>query len=422
MKNSECINFVVVSDFRSHPLNAAIAIYKSLKRKKKKVKLIVAKKYFDSQDCGSHLPYLYKLAKYWWLRIWHVLAYVQGREDTELTKRMENGINSSLQSITCDSGASKQNYPRLYASLHRASIGAQEIMNTILADVESIDKVYIFNGRTAASYPIARGCFDKGISVEFYEYSHRNDGYKLYPCAPHSTTRLGKAVTDFRKVCILSSPNFFTRANAWKLMRLSNPYTKEYKKLAQKSFDVVVFLGSDHEYTCLDEDISEYRYIGNFELVKLVLAKYGTNSKIAVRAHPNQAIDKNYKIKLCEIEKLCTDSGVTYYQPNSKISSYDLIRNSNITAVEFSSIAYDAILLGRKVDLFNDLDLKYFLSSLTTAQSNDAEYVSQYICEIMCLYDELYFEKFDILTSFVCWFCSRVEWVVLKSSTPKYLC
>jgi len=419
MTNSALINLVVVSDFRALPLTAAIDIYKLLKLKKKKVKFIVAEKYFDSEDYGSHLPYFYKLTKYWWLRMQYDVALIPDKEKTELTRPEEKGVISSLQSITCDSSASKRNYPRLYASLRRASIGAKEITEFVFANDRLIDKVYIFNGRTAASYPIARGCFDRGISVGFYEYAASFDGYKLFPCAPHSTTRLGKAVSEYRKVCLVSAPELFKRANAWKLMRLSNPYTKHYQKLADKSFDVVVFLGSDHEYTCLDEDISGYRYIGNYELVKLVIDKYGSNSKIAVRAHPNQSIDKNHHIILRDVEKLCNDNDVTFYHPNSNISSYDLIINSTVTAVEFSSIAYDAILLGKKVELFNDLDLKYFLQSLTLAQSNDTQYVTQHICELMSLYDDLYFERFDVLTSAVCWFWSHVEWRLLKVGTPK---
>jgi hypothetical protein len=417
-KNSELVNYIVINDFRSHPVNAAIAIYQSLKRKNIDVKIIVAEKYLNYHDYGSKLPYFYKLVKYLWLRLWYQVVCISDKKSTILTTIEEKGILSSLHSITLDSSASEDKYPSLYNILHGAAIGAKQIFES-LQHANNIEKIYLFNGRTAGTYPIARGCFDYKIKIEFYEYADRNGGFKLFPCAPHDTAKLGKAVVEYRKVCLLTSQKLFQRANEWRLKRLTNPYTKFYQIKYENSFDVVVFLGSDHEYTCLDEDISGYRYIGNYELVKQVLAKYGTSARIAVRAHPNQAADKNHKHILKNIENLCEVNGITFFGPNSNVSSYDLIKNSSVTAVEFSSIAYDAILLGRKVELFNDLDLKYFLQSLSIDQLNDKSYVSNYICELMCLYDELYFERFNMWQGFSSWFWSRFEWKLLQVSKFK---
>lgn len=421
MVSKKAIRYVVINDFRALPFSSAIHIYNNNEKNNHVTKFIVSERFIDSEDYGAHIPSIYKLIKYWWIKTIYNVVIIKGDTNTQLTISEKGGVTSSLQSITSDSSASVCNYPRLYKQLEQSSLGAKEIKEFILNSGEMVDKVYIFNGRTAASYPIARGCFDKGIALEFYEYPQGLHGYKLFPCAPHNTTYLGKAVSDFRKVCIISAPELLKRANAWKLARLTNPHTKRYRNPPEKKFDVVVFLGSSHEYTCLDEDISGYRFIGNFNLVKSVIKKYKDNSSIAVRAHPNQSSDRSNHIILKEIRDICLEAGVVFYEPSSDVSSYDLIKHSEITAVEFSSIAYDAILMGKNVDLFNDLDLKMFLNDLSSKEHEDKDFVSSRVCELMCLYDDLYLERFDMVTASMCKFWTMVEWKLLKSHTPKIL-
>jgi len=415
------IYYIVLNDFRALPYSAAIDIYKRNKCKGRSVKIILSERYFSSDDYGSHLPRFYKKAKFWWLQLQYDVILTSANKSTKLTIQEESGVNSSLQSITFDSSASESSYPKLYETLRQSSIGAKEVKEFIFLTADEKSKVYVFNGRTAGSYPIVRGCFDKSIEVEFYEYSENFRGYKLFPCAPHNTSQLGRAVSRFRKICLVSAPSLNDRACSWARRRLSNPYTNLYRESPDQTFDVVVFLGSDHEYTCLDEDITGCRYIGNYEMVRLVIEKYGKNLNVAVRCHPNQYLDKNHRKVLESVELLCQENDVTFYPPNSEISSYDLIRNSVITAVEFSSIAYDAVLLGKKVELYNDLDLKYFLQSITLDQANNAEYVAHYVSELMCLYTDLYFERFELLTRATCSFWTHVEWKLLKANNPKCL-
>lgn len=416
MKTLKSTNYIVINDFRAVPLAAAMDIYK---RSKIQAAFIVSARFFRAQDYGENLPWIYKYIKWLWLWFRYDTVFIRACGDAQLNTADKLGIISSLQSITCDSSASDLTYPRVYKHLEQLSIGAKEVRDYIIRHRTGVISVYIFNGRTASSYPIVRGCFDNQISMKFYEYADGNHGYKLYPCAPHNTTQLGKAVSKFRHVCIISAPDLYKRSIKWRKMRLSNPFTKTYRTEANKAYDVSVFLGSDHEYTCVDEDISGFRYRGNYELVKSVIKKYGPGSRIAVKAHPNQAVDKNHQEILNRIEVLCADYDIDFFSAKSEISSYDLIRKSRITAVEFSSIAFDAILLGKTVDIFSDLDLKYFLAQLHQDQRQDSDYVVQYISELMILYDNLYFEPFIKRVYLLCKLGSAFEWWILRAQTSR---
>lgn len=410
--------YIVITDFRALPWFSAMNMARRLNRRHK-ISFIVSSRYIHSDDYGTHLPTLYKTLKLKVLGYFFKLIEVEAYSGTTIGELDATGIISSLQSITCDSKACEMTYPLLYKKLYESALGGKEIYNFISSSNPIATKVYIFNGRTASSYPIVRGCFDRGIEVAYYEYaSSPYCGYRLYPYPPHSTKRLGLDVIKFRKSCIKSKKEMYLGGVKWKHNKLNNPYVINYKEKTDLKYDVVVFLGSDHEYTCVDEDITGFKFIGNLGLVKAVIDKYGPVNSIAVRAHPNQLNDINYKPTLDAIYNLCTDSGVDFFDPYSTISSYDLIKNSSIVAVEFSSIAYDAIFFGKKVYLFGDLDLKEILLQVPDSLLEDSDYIASYLSEVMALYEDLFYIRFNPIEKFVCRAVGSFEYRVLRCSRP----
>lgn len=397
---------------------AAVNIARRASRQKKIV-FIVSRRFFDGVDYGVFLPAIYKKLKVAIVNIFFPVIYVDPVLGANLTDVDRMGVLSSLKSITHDSAATDFSYPRLFASLSESAIGAREIFDYLLK-VSPPNRVYVFNGRTASSYPIVRGCFDHEIPVAYYEYgSNSHSGYRLYPYPPHSTTRLGADISQFRKVCLRSIPELYLKGKKWRHEKLNNVFTKGYSETVSINYDVVIFLGSDHEYTCVDEDISGFKFLGNLGLVKAVIAKYGKDYSIAVRAHPNQLTDKSYKSALASIEDICHEFGLKYYGPDSKISSYALIESSSIVAVEFSSIAYDAIFLGKKVDIFGDLDLRVILSNQAGSYSSQNN-VSEYVSEVVCLYEDLFSARLNPLEELVCKCLRFFEWRILRShAIPK---
>jgi hypothetical protein len=410
--------YIIITDFRALPWFAAINMARRLSRRQK-ISFIVSARYLYSDDYGSHLPTLYKILKIKILCYFFKLIKVEAYSGTTINQLDATGIISSLQSITCDSKACEMTYPQLYKKLYESALGGKEIFNYICSSNHFTSKVYIFNGRTASSYPIVRGCFDQGIEVAYYEYASTSySGYRLYPYPPHDTKRLGLDVIKFRKSCLKSKKEIYLGGVNWKHNKLNNSHVVNYKEKTNLKYDVVAFLGSDHEYTCLDEDITGFKFVGNLGFVKAVIDKYGLTHSIAVRAHPNQRNDINYRSTLDAIYKLCKDSGVDFFDPHSAISSYDLIKNSSIVAVEFSSIAYDAIFLGKKVYLFGDLDLKNILLQIPDKLRENTDYIASYVSEVMALYDDLFFIRFSRIEKFVCRAVGSFEYRVLRCSVP----
>jgi hypothetical protein len=410
-------NFIVINDFRALPVMAALSIAKRVDHSGR-VAFIVSKRFLISNDYGQYLPSSYKKIKLWWLSFFYKIIYVQCSDETLLLDEEQVGIDSSLKSITCDSLASNRLYPMLYRQLLEQSLGAAEVAK-YLCSIEVPSKVFIFNGRTASSQPIVKRCHKSGINLTYYEYADSPfSGYRLYPYAPHSTTKLGKDLCNFRNYCIKSVPEIFIQGKAWEENKLNNPYTKSYSKVSNAQHDVIVFLGSDHEYTHLDEEIAGFKCIGNLGMAKAVIKKYGSDKNIAVRAHPNQLSDASYKTTLVPIMALCKQHGLIFYGPDSEISSYELIKNSTIVAVEYSSIAHDAVLLGAQVDIFGDLDLKVIIAQAPAHIREDASRLKNYVREILSLYNDLYFVRFQRYQALAARIVSIFEWRVLRCAKP----
>jgi hypothetical protein len=409
--------YIVISDFRALPCIAAMNMAIRFS-KNRNITFVVSKRFLSAEDYGQYFHPIYKIIKLKIISVFYKLIYVEKNSDSALSQSDELGVISSLQSITCDSNASEVTYPSLFAKLSELALGSKEIFKCITS-VNLPDRVFVFNGRTASSYPLVRSCFDQNITVAYYEYaSNHYSGYRLYPYPPHSTTRLGEDVVRFRSICLRPIPEIYLRGKQWGQAKLANAYTKHYQESAKINYDVVVFLGSDHEYTCLDADLSGFKYIGNVGLVKAVIDKYSENYSIAVRAHPNQVNDKSYKLTLASISDLCNEFNLGFYGPDSKISSYELIKNSSIVAVELSSIASDAILLGKNVEIFGDLDLRVILSHTSAFQLLDKNYLPVHVREIMSLYEDLFFVKFNYFERLFCRILSSFEWQILRASSP----
>jgi hypothetical protein len=182
---------------------------------------------------------------------------------------------------------------------------------------------------------------------------------------------------------IKSNPDIFKQGVEYENNKLNNNYTSHYSENIFDTYDIVVFLGSDHEYTNLQLDIVEMKVIGNLKLLEYVIEKYGIEKKIAVRAHPNQSNDPNRNLILKPIIEMCKKYEFNFFEPESGVSSYDLINKSDLVVVEYSSIAYDAIFLGAEVDIVGDLALKSIIDLLPENIKNNKIERKNYSREIL---------------------------------------
>lgn len=409
--------YIVISDFRALPVMAALHLADN-SDDAVSIVFIVSRRFLRSNDYGQYLPISYKKIKLWWLSFFYELLYVPCSDATLLLDEELIGIRSSLKSITCDSCASERSYPILYKQLLDQALGAKEVAEYLRA-IKTPSKIYLFNGRTAASQAIVKICYNCNISLDYYEYADAPySGYRLYPHAPHNTVKIGENLCSFRNYVLRSVPDIFILGKTWSDNKLSNPFTNSYSIESVAKYDVVIFLGSDHEYTDIDEDTSGFNVIGNLALVETVIAKYGSNKNMAVRAHPNQRSDVNFEITLKPVVDLCKQHNLTFYGPDSGVSSYDLIKSSSVVAVEYSSIAYDAVMLGAEVDIFSNLDLKIIIDRAPAHIRMDSGCLKAYVREILSLHGDLFFVRFNPLKALAARVLSFFEFRVLRCAKP----
>jgi len=404
-----------MNDLRALPMMAAVNIARRFS-KRSDTFLMVSNRSLASSDYGQHLPAIYKKLKVKIASLFVRIIYITPNYASSLSEAELKGVVSSLQSITCDSKASRESYPELFRLLSEVALGAKDVFDYI-ARSKPVARVFVFNGRTASSHPVVIGCHNLAIKVSYYEFGYNSySGYRLYPYPPHSTKLLGEDLCRFRKICLKSVPDIYLKGKRWGADKLKNVYTKQYLETTEAKYDIAIFLGSEHEYSNIEEEICGFKFIGNLGLISAVINKYGLGKKIAVRAHPNQATDRNYKITLEPIISLCEKNGFMFYGPESKISSYELIKNSSVVAVEFSSIGHDAVLLGKQVDVIGDLDLKVILSKIDHDRLSDRDYIAAYTREVLALYEDIFFVKFNLYEAFVSRALTVLEWRVMRSS------
>ena len=383
---------IILNDFRSFPITSAFSIAKM--HGKKKICFVYSKRFLGANEYGQNLPKWYKKTKIFFIKIFYKVVEAPKLSDEYLNESMILGIDSSLQSITCDSGSTSNKYPILYENLKQQAIGSNEIAKYVLGLKTKPNCVYLFNGRTASSSSIIFSLHLSKICLNYYEFASKPNGFLLFPFPCHNSLRIGKELFKLWKNAIISNPRLFQNGVNFEKEKLNNFYTKYYSEEALVNYDIVVFLSSDHEYTNLQEEIIEIQFIKNNELLDYVINKYGVDKKIAVRAHPNQSNDPNCNVALNPIIEKCNKFGLYFFHPKSRISSYDLIKNSSLVVVGLSSIAYDAVFLGAKVDIVGNVALKSIINSLPEIIKEDSREIKVLSREILSLAEDLCFNKY----------------------------
>jgi hypothetical protein len=407
----------ILTNFRILPY---LSILQELIKNSKNKKLILtSRESITGFDYGEYLPLWNKKLKVFFLKIFYNVIIVETVNFPNEEEIDKTGIISSLMSITCDSGANKNKYPILYNNLYKIALGAYNI-ELYLKQINLKYELFLFNGRGAPQFHISLFASRNNIKISYFEYGNSSySGYKLYPYPPHSLLDIGRDISNLYKN---NNKSIFLNDKQIKIAqkliteKLNNQFTKNLEATDLK-FDVVVFLGSDHEYTGVSEEIVNVKLYGNFNLCKYAFEKYGNNYKIAVRAHPNQIVDCSATNTNSVIRDFCNRNGIVFFEPESHVSSHSLIKNSKIVVVEYSSISYDAIYLGKKVDILGDLDLKVILKEMPTQiRNSNANEISNYVAYVKYLESFIHFRKFSLFFKII----SRLFTIIEKRIQIKF--
>jgi len=340
-------SIIIINDMRALPVSAALSIFN--KTKKNRTEIWLSESIFEYNDYGQIDGFFLKKIK---LMVLKLLSDVRVIPSSNANLNdFDTGIDSSLKSITCDSMGAKGKYIDKWGQLYKLSEGALSIAERIKNEKCNVSEVFLFNGRTASSYPISKICIEENIKIFFYEYSPEKYSYKLLPFPIHNLPAISKSVIHYYEFGLGGVSEIYRMGFDYVNKKLRNDFVESYRFSVNKTYDVVIFLSSPHEYMALDRLLCDISYIDEVSFVSSVVAKYGADKSYAIRCHPNQKSDPSWEDYFQRLSEYCSDNDIDFYSPCDDVSSYDLIRAASNVVVDISSIGVDAFFLGAKVDV-----------------------------------------------------------------------
>lgn len=383
---------IVLTDLRAEAIRMALSLASNLKEKKP---ILLAsssirnnRDYGDSWDLARPLRYaaIKRMPNY-------VEVAATSSSSSQNSFEHTVGFVSSLYSETRDSKASPERYPRRSESLNRLCSGAQDLADFIIRKRPS--NVCLFNGRLASSYAIALSCKQSEIPCTFYEFGPHKSTFIASPYPRFNMRRKDDDIlTAFRTLEGKEDIELDRKSEIYRASKLNNIFTRSYRSRFTGWFDVTVFLSSSHEYGALDPTLSEIEPMSELDFVKSVVRHFGATKSIAVRCHPNQRQDPSWPVTLAPLLEWCSKHKVKVFDPDSTVSSYDLIERCETVAVDISSIGIDALLKGKHVEIFGCAPYKSVHDYLRAKYGKNKIEISHGIAKAMTIAKSLHQHPF----------------------------
>jgi hypothetical protein len=242
----------------------------------------------------------------------------------------------------------KRSYEKLESAYHNL-FGAL----TKIIDKENYSEVWTFNERGINSGAAIEVAKEKFISYAALELSGRD--YKVGVAYNQTSydpefwrVEYFKTIATINRTKVKEGEEFFkNKLNGhW----TNAPAFVKPKKIAEdlsnlKCIDVLFLFSSEDEFAALGEDWKMF-YESQEDVCRQIKENF-PNLNLSVRYHPNQR-DIPKKILQNKL-KILDQVGIDYYEPNSKYSSYDLIKISKIIVTFGSTIGLEAVFQGGKV-------------------------------------------------------------------------
>lgn len=384
LKNNNIETIVLITDLRIFTL-ACVA---QISRESRNSLCVISERTLHNNDYGQYSSSVYKKIK---IFVFGLLVNTRIVKENELYNKEDGfmsdnqGVRSSLISITKDSDATKEKYKHVNEQLKQLAIGSKEVFEYI--EKNNPDRVFLFNGRFSGVRYAADEIKKTGKEVYYYEWGATPFHFVLRKTGVHDFKSHAKITIAAYEQGIVF-PGLITlkeKAESFSREKLNNEFSVKMKEDVSEQFDVSIFLGSPHEYMALTETDS----LSAIDFCRKVVEKYGS-LKYAIRAHPNQMTDPSWRVESEMIEEYANTIDAKYFPPDSKINSYSIIDKSNVVAVLHSSIAIDAFFLGATVDVFIENTFKLFIDySLKKKDINEQKKVLSELC-IMSLYMHQY--------------------------------
>lgn len=329
---------------------------------------------FACASCQSRIDAMHKMAN---VRSSSVVDFQRRNEDAKFQElpffnsleelksfvwknvNVGKGVASSIISHMRDYEINSSKYGLIIENELRKAIDVTEFFLDLIEDWKP-DIIYLFNGRFSEVYPLLEIAQQK--EIKFYSIeAGAGTNYNLFEdCLPHSIIGRTKIINKLwdnadKKKRIAKAKEFYESKK-----RGVETYEKSYIGLQDQAslpenFDpkkrnVAIFNSSEDEIKTIDEWVHDLYSSQNDAIARLCTSLASDdNIHIYLRVHPNLMHVDNQQVQ--EIKKM-NFPNLTIISADSKISSYNLMDNCDITMTFGSTIGAEATYWGKISVLF----------------------------------------------------------------------
>ena len=231
----------------------------------------------------------------------------------------------------------------------------------IIKKKHKIKKTFLFNGRHYNYRPILRYLSNSNSDVETYDISNYSNRLIFSKNTyPHDLIERSKKIQKIKNlnshITLKSEGSRFFKKRLIDNSnnKLIDNYLISQNNVLPKNFDknklnISFFNTSLWEFKSIVENQKLYIFKDDFEFLDFIYKNFSSNKNIFFyfRCHPNMLLEKNYldKIRL----KCKKFKNLLFINPESKISTKELIKNSDLIINFGSSVALEGAFFGKKI-------------------------------------------------------------------------
>jgi hypothetical protein len=263
-------------------------------------------------------------------------------------------VVSSLVSIARDPTPDLARWQPLIDRLWRAAMLTYLSTKRALAR-QRPDRVYVFNGRFAASRAVLRACQAAGTECWIHERGCDQDHFQLFPNhLPHDIDFMQKrmraawqaAENDPRRTTVAAS--WFTDRvqrveRAWHSFVKDQTPGKLPANWDPRRRNIALFTSSEDEFVSIGECWRNRLYSDQTSALRKIIADLGEPDErlhLYVRLHPNL---KNVDNETVRAQRQLSGPNCTIIMPEDSLDTYQLLRSCDVAVTFGSSVGIEAI-------------------------------------------------------------------------------
>ena len=240
-----------------------------------------------------------------------------------------------------------------------------------------LDRVYVFNGRFSYTKGIFRAAKKSKIPVYIHERGSVAYKFTLFKGhLPHDIIEFKNRVDNHWDLCQNAARKdkigrqFYSDkikgfAGSWTSFTKNFESGKLPEQWEHEKENIVMYTSSEDEFVSIDKTWLNPYFKDQLTGLEYVCKKFIENNnlkqRLYIRMHPNSA--KLPKTYLETIQSLAVENRIFIIEPNSTISSYDLLFNCSKVVTFGSTITMEAIYWGKPVVLLGK-SLYYYLEGI----------------------------------------------------------